>query len=191
MLHHINTWNTAIVLWQAICVLWIITAVVERSTPQPPDQLRDPHSYLYAIAMTPAAILTFWPATAVPPLNHPLYQSNTLGLILVFAGAAFAGLARLSLGANWSSRARIRAEHTLSTSGPYRIVRHPIYSGLLLLYLGTAVILGQARGYIAFAIAFITWLIKSRTEDRFLAERFGPDFTAYRRRTKALIPGIL
>lgn len=191
MLHHINPWNTAIALWEAICVLWIVTAVVERSTPQPPDHRRDPHSYIYAIAIAFAALITFWPATAVPPLNHPLYRSNILGLILVFAGAAFAGLARLALGANWSSRARIRAEHTLSTSGPYRIVRHPIYSGLLLLYLGTAVILGQARGYIAFVILFVAWFFKSRTEDRLLAERFGPDFAAYRRRTKALIPGLL
>jgi protein-S-isoprenylcysteine O-methyltransferase Ste14 len=188
---HLNPWNTAIVLWQAICVLWIVTVVVERSMPQPPDQRRDRHSYLHAIAITPAAILTFWPGAAIWPLNYPLFQSNTLGLILVFAGAAFAGLARLSLGANWSSRARIRAGHTLSTSGPYRIVRHPIYSGLLLLFLGTAVILGQARGYIAFVIAFLTWLFKSRTEDRFLAERFGQDFDAYRRRTKALIPFLL
>lgn len=191
MLRHINPWNTAIVLWQAICVLWIVTAVVERSTPQPPDHRRDRHSYIYAIAMVPAAILTFWPQTAIWPLNHPLYQSDAIGLILVFAGAAFAGLARLALGANWSSRARIRAQHTLSTSGPYRIVRHPIYSGLLLLYLGTAIILGQARGYIAFVIVFVTWLFKSRTEDRLLAERFGPDFTAYRRRTKALVPFVL
>lgn len=191
MLHHINPWNTAIILWQAICVLWIVTAVVERSLPQPPDHRRDRHGYIYAIAIAPAAIITFWPETAIWPLNRILFQSNTVGLILVFAGAAFAGLARLSLGANWSSRARIRADHTLSTSGPYRIVRHPIYFGLLLLYLGTAMILGQARGYIAFVIVFVTWLIKSRTEDRFLAECFGPDFAAYRRRTKALIPGIL
>jgi len=191
MLHHIDPWNTSIVLWQAICILWIVTAVIERSTPQPPDQRRDPHSYIYALCIAPAAVITFWPQTAVWPLNYPLFQSNTAGLILVFAGAAFAGLARLALGANWSSRARIRAEHTLSTSGPYRIVRHPIYSGLLLLYLGTAVILGQARGYIAFAIVFITWIFKSRTEDRLLAARFGPDFDAYRRRTKALIPFVL
>src|ERR1700761_4498827 len=191
MLHHINPWNTAITLWQAICVLWIVTAVVEYSLPQAPDHRRDRHSYIYAIAMVPAAILPFWPATAIPPLNYPLYQSNTIGLILVFAGAAFAGLARLPLGADWSSRARIRAQHTLSTPRPHPIVRHPIDSGLLLLFLGTEVILGQARGYIAFVICFVTWFFKSRTEDRLLAERFGPDFTVYRRRTKALIPGIL
>ena len=120
-----------------------------------------------------------------------LFQSNVLGLTLVFVGAAFAGLARLALGSNWSARARIRAAHTLSTSGPYRIVRHPIYSGLLLSFLGTAIILGQARGYLGFVIAFLTWLFKSRREDRMLAHRFGADFTEYRRRTKALIPGIL
>ena len=87
MLQHINPWNTAIILWQAICVLWIVPAIVEHSLPQAPDHRRDRYSYLYAIAMSPAAILTFWPATAIPPLNSPLYQSNTIGLILMIVGA--------------------------------------------------------------------------------------------------------
>ena len=186
----LNAWNTVTLVWQAIGILWIVTAVYERTTPQPEEHGR-PREYIHALYMLPAVALLFWPRTAVGPLGRVLFQSNAFGLTVVFAGAAFAGLARLALGANWSSRARIRDAHTLSTSGPYRIVRHPIYSGLLLSFLGTAIILGQLRGYLAVVLAFLVWLFKSRREDRLLAERFGADFTAYCRRTKALIPGIL
>lgn len=187
---HLNPWHTAIILWEAIGLLWLITAAIERSRPQPPDQ-RSSRNYSYLVLLVPAALLLFDPQIWSTPFHHKLFQSNTLGLLLVLAGAAFTGIARLRLGANWSANPRIREGHTLSTTGPYRIVRHPIYSGILLMLLGTAVILGETRGYIAVALAFLGFLIKSRTEDHLLAERFGPDFIAYRHRTKALIPGIL
>lgn len=186
---HLNPWRTAVLMWEAIAVLWIVTAVIERSRPEPPAQ-RSSRNASYLLLLVPAALLLFDPGIWSAPLNDMLFQSKILGLILVVAGAAFTGLARLTLGANWSASARIRAEHTLSTKGPYRIVRHPIYSGLLLMFLGTAVILGLTRGYIAVAVAFLGYFIKSRTEDHLLAERFGPAFADYRRRTKALIPGI-
>jgi isoprenylcysteine carboxyl methyltransferase (ICMT) family protein YpbQ len=186
----VNAWNTTLAVWEAIAALWIITAVIERVVPEPSQ----PHSlfgYLHIVFMIPAFALLMWPRNAIGPFGRILFHSNPLGLALVFAGAAIAGLARLELGANWSSHPRIRAAHTLSTSGPYRVVRHPIYSGLLLSFLGSAIVLGQLRGYLGFAIAFLTWLLKSRVEDRMLAERFGPEFIAYRRHTKGLIPGIL
>ncbi|HEV2578721.1 MAG TPA: isoprenylcysteine carboxylmethyltransferase family protein [Acidobacteriaceae bacterium] len=187
---HLDAWHTAITVWTAIGILWIITAAFEHSTPRPPAQ-RSSHNYNYLFLLIPAALLLFDPQLRLGPLNRALFQSSVLGLALVFAGAAFTGLARLRLGSNWSANPRIREGHTLSTSGPYRIVRHPIYTGILLTSLGTAVILGETRGYIAIVLAFIGYLIKSRMEDRLLAERFGLDFAAYCRRTKALIPGIL
>lgn len=190
MFHHINAWNTAMAVWVAVGVLWIVTAAFERATPQPPAE-RSSRNLLYLLLLVPAALLLFDPKIPLGPLDHTLFQSNSLGLALVFAGAAFTGLARLRLGSNWSANPRIRVGHTLSTEGPYRIVRHPIYSGILLAFLGTAIILGETRGFIAVVLAFLGYLVKSRTEDRLLAARFGPDFTDYRRRTKALIPGIL
>lgn len=187
---HLNAWHTVTLIWQAIAVLWIITAAFDRTTPQPRAERSVPN-YSHYLLLLPAALLLFYPQIPLASLGRTLFQSNTLGLSLVLAGAAFTGLARLALGANWSARPRIRVGHTLSTSGPYSVVRHPIYTGILLALLGTALILGEIRGYIAVIVAFIAFLIKSRAEDRLLAERFGPDFADYRRRTKALIPGIL
>ena len=109
---------------------------------------------------------------------------------LVAAGAWFAVWARLSLGTNWSARVTIKDQHELIQTGPYAFVRHPIYSGLLLMVLGTAVEIGQVRGFLALALAFTGWYLKSRTEDAFMEQHFGNEYARYKQHVKALIPGI-
>src|SRR5207237_3965338 len=125
---------------------------------------------VYTVILALGAVLLFSNGPAIPLLNRPAFPAPRAGVVLTYLGVAFAGLARLALGSNWSSRARIRRGHTLATSGPYRIVRHPIYSGLLLGFLGTAMVLGEIRGYVGFAVAFVAWWLRSRLEDRLLAE---------------------
>ena len=75
-------------------------------------------------------------------------------------------------------------------TGPYRFVRHPIYSGLLLAFMGTAVMIGEWRALIAFTIIFGSFLYKFRVEERLLRMHFGDSYVQYAARTKALIPGI-
>jgi protein-S-isoprenylcysteine O-methyltransferase Ste14 len=70
------------------------------------------------------------------------------------------------------------------------MVRHPIYFGLLLMVLGTAVEIGQVRGFVALALAFTGWFLKSRTEDAFMEEHFGGEYLQYKKQVKGLIPGI-
>jgi protein-S-isoprenylcysteine O-methyltransferase Ste14 len=189
---HINPWNTAQLAWQAVALLWLITYALQQVDPNP-AQRRHPQlrSFGYAVVIAYAGALLLWPRAAIAPIDHPLLHTPYYGLFVVYLGAAFAGLARLALGANWSSRARIRSGHTLATHGPYRIVRHPIYTGILLMFLGTAMILGQVCGYLGFVLAFAAWYLKSRAEDSLLAAQFGPQFDAYRARVHALIPGLL
>jgi protein-S-isoprenylcysteine O-methyltransferase Ste14 len=115
----------------------------------------------------------------------------TAGVVLAYAGLALAIWARLILGKNWSATVTIKEDHRLVRTGPYSVVRHPIYSGLLLAVFGTALVLGEVRGLVAVAIAFAAWLIKSRTEERFMVEQFGPEYEEYRRHTRALVPFIL
>ena len=113
-----------------------------------------------------------------------------VGVALVAAGAGLAIWARLSLGTNWSARVTIKQQHELIRTGPYAMVRHPIYSGLLLMVLGTAVEIGQVRGFVALALAFTGWFWKSRTEDAFMEEHFGVEYLQYKRQVKGLIPRI-
>jgi protein-S-isoprenylcysteine O-methyltransferase Ste14 len=70
-------------------------------------------------------------------------------------------------------------------------VRHPIYSGLLLAFLGTAVLVGELRGLLALAIVAVSFWFKLQLEERWLGEQFGPAYADYRKRVKALVPGIL
>jgi protein-S-isoprenylcysteine O-methyltransferase Ste14 len=112
------------------------------------------------------------------------------GVAITYAGLALAVWARIVLGRNWSAAVTIKRDHRLISSGPYSVVRHPIYSGLLLALLGTALDVGQLRALVAVGMAFMIWLVKSRTEERFMIERFGEEYEDYRRRTRALVPFV-
>ena len=75
--------------------------------------------------------------------------------------------------------------------GPYRRIRHPIYSGILLAILGTALAAGQVHGLIALALALVALWLKSRVEERWMQQEFGAQYAAYRASSWALIPFVL
>jgi protein-S-isoprenylcysteine O-methyltransferase Ste14 len=115
----------------------------------------------------------------------------SLGLALAVAGAALAVLSRMILGRNWSATVQLKQDHALVTTGPYRLIRHPIYTGLLLQFLGNAVMVGDWRGLLAVAIVLASFWRKLRLEEAWLAEHFGEPYRLYQARTKALIPEVL
>jgi len=107
--------------------------------------------------------------------------------------AAFFGLAvwaRLHLGRNWSGRIEIKVEHELIRSGPYRILRHPIYTAMLGMYVGTAVTVNQAHALLGVAMVMFAYWRKIRMEEANLRSAFGPRYEEYRRATWSLIPGV-
>jgi protein-S-isoprenylcysteine O-methyltransferase Ste14 len=94
------------------------------------------------------------------------------------------------LGGNWSGAVTVKEGHTLICRGPYTIVRHPIYSGLLLALLGVALIIGEVRGLLGVGVLFLSYWLKSRMEERFMLEQFGAGYRQYQQRVKALIPHV-
>jgi protein-S-isoprenylcysteine O-methyltransferase Ste14 len=112
------------------------------------------------------------------------------GLAVTAAGCLFAAGARLMLGENWSGRPTVRAGHKLIVEGPYALVRHPIYTGFVVALAGTTLACGQWRSVIGFAIVLVGLLIKMRQEERMMMQTFPQDYPEYRRRVKALIPGV-
>ena len=99
--------------------------------------------------------------------------TGTTGLLLVLLGIAFSIWARLELGGNWSSAVTVKQGHTLICRGPYTIVRHPIYTGLLLAFLGVAIIVGEIRGLLGVGVLSLSFWFKLRMEERFMLEQFG------------------
>jgi protein-S-isoprenylcysteine O-methyltransferase len=82
----------------------------------------------------------------------------------------------------------LKQNHTLVQSGPYRIVRHPIYTGLLVALLGTAVVLGELRCFLGVLLAAIAWKIKSMSEETLMVQQFGDQYARYREQVKGLVP---
>ena len=113
------------------------------------------------------------------------------GLAITLGGAGFATWARLYIGRNWSAKVTIKQDHELVRGGPNAVVRHPIYSGLLMAVLGTAVAFGEVRGLVAFVLASIGWRMKSLVEEKFMMEQFGVEYEKYKREVKALIPFVV
>jgi protein-S-isoprenylcysteine O-methyltransferase Ste14 len=122
------------------------------------------------------------------PHSLPVYG---IGLASCVAGAALAIWSRWLLGSNWSSVVALKQDHELIEAGPYRHVRHPIYSGLLLLFLGNALMVGDWRGLLAVAIVAASFWRKLRVEEAWLTQRFGEHYRDYLGRTRALVPGVL
>ena len=94
----------------------------------------------------------------------------------------------MHLGRNWSRSVTIKQDHELINTGPYAVVRHPIYTGILTGLLGTAIALSQVRGIIAFALFFIAFWIKLRMEEEWMRSQFGEAYATYARETAALVP---
>jgi protein-S-isoprenylcysteine O-methyltransferase Ste14 len=124
------------------------------------------------------------------------YGSNTdpwrdaVGLALFALGLGFAVWARVQLGRNWGRPMSQKEEPELVTSGPYRLVRHPIYSGILLAGIGTAVALSWLW-LVGFALTGIYFVYAATVEERYMAERFPDEYPPYRRSTRMLVPYVL
>ena len=114
---------------------------------------------------------------------------GAVGLVLFAAALAFAVWARVHLGRNWGTPMTRKDDPELVTSGPYRLVRHPIYSGILVAGVGTGLALSWSW-LIPVGLAAIYFIYGATVEERYLAEQFPEDYPAYTRSTKMLVPFV-
>jgi protein-S-isoprenylcysteine O-methyltransferase len=110
------------------------------------------------------------------------------GLALAIFGIGFSIWARLILGENWSSSPSIKQDHALIVTGPYRVVRHPIYTGFLFALLGSALQHGLVRSFLAVLTCAVGLYLKVSVEEDFMVQRFGDAYLRYRRNVSALVP---
>jgi protein-S-isoprenylcysteine O-methyltransferase Ste14 len=125
------------------------------------------------------------------PFNLILWHSagaSLIGAVSCSLGTVLAIWARKTLAANWSSSVTFKEHHELITHGPYRFVRHPIYTGLLLMMLGTALVLGRLDCLVALISRGVLYIFKMRREESVMREHFPNQYSAYQARTGALLP---
>jgi protein-S-isoprenylcysteine O-methyltransferase Ste14 len=138
--------------------------------------------------------LLFGHGFRINPLSMRVFKSSVwtayLGLVVTAAGLAFAVLARLYIGTNWSPLIQVKEGHELIQTGPYALVRHPIYSGLMLATLGTAIVYGELSGFLGFILVAGAWGYKSRLEESAMLEQFGAEYERYRAHVKGLVPFV-
>jgi protein-S-isoprenylcysteine O-methyltransferase Ste14 len=176
-------------LWLGWLAYWLLAAWDVK----PVRRKESSATRLLTMVLTlPVVVLFAAPGSWLPWLSGRFLPDTTLvyalGLAIVIAGLAFAVWARLYLGRNWSGTVTVKDDHTLICGGPYAIVRHPIYTGLLVAILGTAIVFGEWRGLIAFCFLTAAYLLKSRREERFMAESFPDAYPGYRAQVPALVP---
>jgi len=128
-------------------------------------------------------------STEFAVLSH-FIALNVFSLVLTVFGLVLAIWARVVLGKNWSGHVTFKENHELIMQGPYAFVRHPIYTGLLLMFLGTALAIGTLGGLIGVPILFLSFWIKCQQEEAFMIEHFGDQYRDYMKRVRAIIPFV-
>jgi protein-S-isoprenylcysteine O-methyltransferase Ste14 len=181
--------SVLIVLWGIFIVFWLILA---RGT--------KPTQYYERTIFGGMPWRMFLVVMAIVLLGVPVFSNHILpeniflelfGVMTCFLGIAFAMWARRELGALWSAYpSAIKKDHQLIQSGPYRLVRHPIYSGIILGLFGSFLADGTWRTLIPFLIISVVMIIRAQREDVVMTAYFQDAYVEYRKKTKSIIPGI-
>lgn len=182
-------WMAIVALWLGWVLSWTIAALWSNRTEKRPavgTQIR------YRIPMLIGALMMFVPAHGYEgPLRlwHIRWDGAWLCVALVALGIAFAWWARLHLGRLWSGNITMKADHHVVDTGPYGLVRHPIYTGLLLSLFATAAAKGTLPGVGGFLLLLLGIWMKARLEERWLSQELGEGaYADYRRRVPMLLP---
>jgi protein-S-isoprenylcysteine O-methyltransferase Ste14 len=176
--------------WGAVVLAWLAGAIYYQSR-APAERIRA--SYLSPIWITTVIMVVV--SAAVPradwlPVEVHAPWIRLLGLAILLAATALTLWARLALGAMWTAAPTVKQEHQLRTSGPYAITRHPIYTGLLGMLLGSGLLAGAGRWILYFPIYLVLLQFKIHTEERLMLTEFPDDYPRYRQRVPQLVPGL-
>jgi protein-S-isoprenylcysteine O-methyltransferase Ste14 len=182
--------NFLTVCWWLFILFWVISAF----SVKPTKERQDWGGRLFTFAFLTVTFLLLAGKIHWWGINTRIWQDGwplrLLGYALTFAGLVTLIWSRLSLGTNWSATVTFREGHEIIKRGPYRFVRHPMYSGILLMVAGTATVLGNISGLISLFICFLGHWWKLSAEEALLMKHFPGTYQLYRSRTKALIPFI-
>jgi protein-S-isoprenylcysteine O-methyltransferase Ste14 len=175
--------------WGAVVVVWIVAAIREAGT-RPAGRVRgstEPAMAVLAVVTIAAIVLVG--RSILSPFTVDSPWIRLIGAGVLVGSTAFAIWARLALGSSWSVDPEAATDRGLRTDGPYAITRHPIYTGLLGMLLGSALLGGLGQAIVLVPAGLVFAGLKIRAEERLLLATFPGEYAAYRERVPALIPG--
>jgi protein-S-isoprenylcysteine O-methyltransferase Ste14 len=178
--------------WLAFVGVWLVASLSTKRTVY--RQSAGERARYWLLLLMAYVLLTqgrrfFYPLNLI--LIPQTASSGWIGAALCGCGLALAVWARFILGRNWSGVVTLKEDHELVQRGPYRFVRHPIYTGLQSMFLGTAIAFGRLAAFIAVPLVFASFWIKLSQEERLMLKQFPGDYQDYQRRVKRIIPFVL
>jgi protein-S-isoprenylcysteine O-methyltransferase Ste14 len=178
--------------WGIFLVVWVLAAIFTKRTVYRENTSR---RLRYLIPILLGCYLVFRGYGLGPPFNaHLMPHTETIlcaAAILCLCGLGLCLWARAVLGRNWSGTVTLKENHELIVRGPYRLVRHPIYTGLVVMLTATWMEHSHIAGMIGLLLAFVSFWIKSNNEEDVMLAQFPHDYPAYRERVKRIIPFLL
>jgi protein-S-isoprenylcysteine O-methyltransferase Ste14 len=187
-------YNILLLIWFALLVYWVAALLYELATHKIKRTTKR-KSWGTGLLLFIFLLVMFSPIGFTGPLEilfiHEHVSLKIIGLIVAALGIGFAIVARSYLGSNWSGVPSIKKGHELVTSGPYSIVRHPIYTGILFAAIGTVILLGTVGSLLILAFVIIFVWLRIRAEEKLMIEQFKKSYQDYRKKVKAIIPWIL
>ena len=174
-------------IWSFWALTWFVAAVWSGRTEKRPAAFSSVGYYAFVIA---GGVMLFSSPIGANASSMPLIVGWIL-VVIAAGGVAFAWWARLHLGALWSGTVQKKEGHHVIDTGPYRLVRHPIYTGIITTAFATALAKETPIAFLGAAIMAYGWYLKARLEERFLRQELGQDaYGMYARRVPMLLPFI-
>ena len=177
--------------WLIFVMFWLIAAFGNKKTVY--SENLGQRFLVQIIALIGVLIIMNSPREPQPLSMFIIPQTAATAAIatmICIAGLAFAIWARVAIGRNWSARVTVKENHELIQRGPYALVRHPIYTGLLSMALGSALLVGRAGAAAGWIVFLVSFWIKSRDEEALMMQQFPNEYAAYRQRTKRVVPFV-
>ncbi len=175
--------------WGIWALWWLAMAFMSKSTKRRESTIqRMEHLVPAFLGFTMIFREGFGGAWLAKPILGVGASGNLVCVVATVLGLLFAVWARLALGSNWSGTVTIKTNHQLIRRGPYRWIRHPIYTGMLGALLATAITQGLLSGAIGVALVFLALYRKARREESFLSQEFGEGFVEHRAHTGMFLP---
>jgi protein-S-isoprenylcysteine O-methyltransferase Ste14 len=175
--------------WMVFVIFWFASSFSQKTVFEKPKSTK----ILIPLLLIPVPFILLirpeWFYLSAMLLENSL-ATEIAAMIICLLGLLVCIWARVNLASNWSFTLDLKKGHELIRTGPYRFIRHPIYTGILLMFLSSALIVGKLGGVLGLAILLIRFLLRIAQEEELMTRQFPAEYGEYKKSTNALVPFV-